>query len=276
MKRRSYAVLALFILPAAVAADLLPRRPSHEREWVVEQSRLPQVRVHDGVVSISGARDFRHHAGAPPEVRWFEGEWAASDVQRVWFALSPFSARFRALAHPFLSFEFADGRFLAVSVEARREIGESFSAVAGLRRRFETIMVIGSEEDLLGLRAVAWGDPLYLFPVRTTPEQARDLFLLLMERAQQLEASPEFYNTATNNCTTNLIAPINTLTNDDRRIGRRIALMPGYAYETAFERGWIDTQLTMEEARRAFHVNDRVTAALGRPTFSRDVRHAAR
>jgi hypothetical protein len=265
-------VLVVLLAPLGLAADVLPRRPSHDREWVVEQARMPRVSMHGDTVVIEDIRDFRHHADRQSDERWFAGSYDAGAVTRVWFVLSPFSARFRALAHPFLSFEFEDGRFLAVSVEARKETGESYSALWGLVRRFETMVVIGTEEDLLGLRADAWDDPLYLFPVKVTREQARALFVLLMERTQQLERTPEFYNTATNNCTTNLIAPINTLTTDDRRVGRRVGVMPGYAYETAYERGWIDTDLPLEAARRAFHVNERVRAAIGRPDFSAAVR----
>jgi hypothetical protein len=272
-KRKRNAVAALLLaLPLAIAADLAPRQPSHDRTWVPEQLRLPRVGIDGDVVRIADVRDFRHRAGAAADQHWFDDQWSAAGVRRIWFALSPFNAKLRALAHPFLSFEFDDGRFLAVSIEARKEPGESYSAVRGLLRRYETIMVIGTEEDLLGQRAVAWGDPLYLFPVRATREQARALFELLMARAQQIEAQPEFYNTVTNNCTTNLIAPINTLTSDDRRIGRRIGLMPGYAYETAYERGWIDTELGLDEARRAFYVNDRVQRAIDAPDFSLAIR----
>jgi hypothetical protein len=275
MKRTTKVLIALaLIAPAVLATDLLPRQPSHDRDWVEDQARLPRVRIDGSRIAVADVRDFRHHAGRPADVRWLTESYDADAVERVWFALSPFSARFRALAHPFLSFEFTDGRFLAVSIEARKEIGESYSALRGLFRRYETMMVIGTEEDLLGLRAAAWGDPLYLFPVRIDPDQARALFLLLMQRAQQLEQRPEFYNTATNNCTTNLIAPINTLTTDDRRIGRLVGLMPGYAYETAFQRGWIDTGLSLEEARRAYYVNDRVRNAIGREGFSDAVRRA--
>lgn len=278
MKRpRLRSVLVLLALVAAtsgawLAADVLPRRPLNDRTWVPEQARIPSVRVEGSTVHIADVRDFRHHADAPPDERWFNDTYDAAGVRRVWFVLSPFSARFRALAHPFLSFEFEDGRYLAVSVEARKEVGESYSAVGGLLRRFEAMIVMGTERDLLGLRAVAWGDPLYLFPVRATPEQAQALFVMLMERAQALEHTPEFYNTLTNNCTTNLIAPINALAADERRVRRRIGIMPGYAYETAYDRGWIDTELSLEAARRTFYVNDRVVGAIDAPDFSAAIR----
>lgn len=265
--------IGLLVLPLlALVADLAPRRPAGDRNWTAEQARIPRVVIAGDSVHITDVRDFRHHADRLPEQRWLHAAYRVGGVERVWFALSPFSSRFRALAHPFLSFEFSDGRFLAVSIEARKEVGESYSPLGGMLRRFETIMVIGTEQDLLGLRAVAWGDPLYLFPVRVSREQARALFTLLMERAQQLEAQPEFYNTVTNSCTTNLIAPINSLAADGRRVGRMIGLMPGYSYETAFGRGWIDTELPREAAREVFYANDRVRQFIDQPDFSALIR----
>lgn len=263
---------ASVLLLGGVAADVAPRRPSHERDWAAEQARMPGVRLDGSVVAIRDVRDFRHHADRGPDEAWFDAEYDAADVARVWFVLSPFNPRMRGLAHPFLSFEFDDGRFLAVSVEARKQAGETYGTVRGMLRRYETMVVIGTEQDLLGLRAVAWDDPLYVFPVRVTRQQAGELFTRMMERAAQLAAAPEFYNTITNNCTTNLIEPINEIAATGRRVGRTVGLLPGYSYEAAYRRGWIDSELPLEETRRLHRVNERVRTHMDAPDFSRRVR----
>jgi hypothetical protein len=244
--------------------------PSHDRPWQEGQERIARVRVVGDSVHIADLRDSRHFADGTSQTRWTEDSYRISDVERIWFALSPFSSRLRALAHPFLSFEMRDGRFVAVSVEARREVGETYSALRGLLPSYETIFVFGTEEDLLSLRAVAWDDPLYLFPIRVEAEQARELFVALLERAREIERQPEFYHTIANNCTTNLIRPINRMV--DRPVGWRVGLMPGYSFDEAYDRGWIDTDLPREAARSAHYVNDRVRKALGTPEFSRALR----
>ncbi|HSJ23386.1 MAG TPA: DUF4105 domain-containing protein [Longimicrobiales bacterium] len=266
------AAVACTIVLGGIAADVAPRRPSHDRNWTVEQARMPHVHIEGTTVAIRDVRDFRHHADGVTDEAWHDDAFDVNDVARVWFVLSPFSPRLRGLAHPFLSFEFNDGRFLAVSVEARKEVGESYSAVRGLMRRYETMVVIGTEADLLGLRAVAWQDPIYLFPVNVTKEQAADLFLRLMERARALHASPEFYHTVLNNCTTNLIDPINEIAAAERRVGRLVGLVPGYSYEAAYRRGWIDTDRPLEETRAAHLANDRIRRFVDEPDFSRLVR----
>ncbi len=255
-----------------VAADVLPRRASHERAWVAEQARLPIVRMDGEQARIRNIRDFRHSASGPPEQRWIDATYDIGAVERVWFALSPFAPRVKGIAHPFLSFEFADGRTLALSVEARKEVGESYSPLRGLARRYETMIVIGTEEDLLPLRVIAWDDPLYLFPVRITRAQAQHILRRLLVRAQEIEASPTWYNTLTNNCTTNLIEPINELAETDHRLGPLVGILPGYSVEAAWERGWIDSDRNLEETKRAHYVNDRIRAAVGKSDFSRAIR----
>jgi hypothetical protein len=245
-------------------------RPSHEREWIAEQAHLPAVRIHGDTVRVGNLRDFRHSAAGPPAVRWTEGVYDLSRLERVWFALSPFSPRFRGMAHPFLSFEFSDSQFVALSVEARKEIGEEYSVLKGLFRRYETMIVLGTEQDLLGLRGIAWDDPLYLYPVAVTAEQARELFLALLERAQQIEEAPEFYHTISNNCTTNLLAPVNQMT--ERKVRAVVGLLPGYSLDAAFARGWIDTDLPLGAARAAHRVNERIRAAIDSTDFSLRIR----
>lgn len=277
MKRllRGIAMLVLGILVivlAIIAIDVLRRRASHDRNWTREQARMPVVRVVGDDVTIRNIRDFRHHESGAPEERWIEASYDIAQVERVWFVLSPFVPRFAGIAHPFLSFEFADGRTLAVSVEARKEVGEVYSPLSGMLRRYETMMVIGTEDDLLALRVIAWDDPLYLFPVRVTPAQAQYLFRSLLARAQELEQTPTWYNTVTNNCTTAMVRAINALADDDADLGPLVGLLPGYSLEAAFERGWIDTELSLEETRRAHHANERIRAAIGRSDFSRAIR----
>lgn len=265
-------LLLLFLACAALALDVLPRRASHDRNWAAEQTRLPVVRIDGDLVRIENLRDFSHKVDGRTEARWTEATYDLASIERVWFALSPFVPRLKGIAHPFLSFEFADGRTLAVSVEARKEAGESYSPLRGLLRRYETMVVLGTEADLLSVRVIAWDDPLYFFPIRITREQGRHILRDLLTRAQEIERTPTWYNTLTNNCTTTIIASINELAPDDRRLGPLVGLLPGYSLEAAWKRGWIDSEQSLDETRVAHHANERIRAAIGHEDFSRAIR----
>src|SRR5690606_32796603 len=270
--RRAHLLTVLFGVLAAgavgVAADVLPRRPSHERTWVPEQARLPIVRMDGEQVRIRNIRDFRHSASGPPEVRWIEATYDLCSVERVWFALSPFAPRVKGIAHPFLSFEFADGRTLALSVEARKEVGESYSPLRGLARRYETMIVIGTEEDLLPLRVIAWDDPLYLFPVRITGE-ARYILRRLLVRAQEIE---------------DLVQHAHEQLHDEphrahqrARRNRPPARTTGRCPSRLLAGGGVGARLdrlgtAFRRNKRAHYVNDRIRAAVGSSDFSRAIR----
>ena len=185
--------------------------------------------------------------------------------------LAPFTRDWRGPAHSFLSFGFSDGQYISISVEARREAGQPYSLLKGALRQYELMYVIGEERDLIGLRAVAWDTPVYLYPMRATVEQVQGVFLGMLRRAQDLEHKPEFYNTFFNNCTTNILHAVNKIASPPIPYGLKIFL-PGYSDALAHERGLIDTELSLNAARERFLINTRAKAAIGQADFSFRIR----
>jgi hypothetical protein len=230
--------------------------------------------VGDEVV-VRSLRDFRYSPDEEPRVGYQDERFDLSEVQRVWFVLAPFAERFRGLAHSFVSFELSGGRFVAVSIEARREADEQYGIVGGMLRAFEMTYVVGTEEDLIGQRAVR-GDTLYLYPSVASPAQASELFLDMMTRARDLGEQPEFYNTFTNNCVTNLRDHVNRIAPDPLPWGWGI-LLPGYSDGWALKHGLLDTSLGLEEARRRFRVDQVAREALpSGQDFSATIREGMR
>ena len=272
MSVRPRRAIALTLLAAALGvwAWQLMLRPSNDRTWAPEQAVLPHVTIRGDTARVDRLRDFTHTSDTTAVQRYDSRTYDLRKVRRVWYVLSPFNPDWRGPAHSFFSFEFADSSFVSVSVEARREAGESFSTVWGALRQFELMVVVGSERDLIGLRAVTWADPVYLYPGRATPAQARALFVALLRRAESLERQPEFYNTLTNNCTTNLLDAINSIRETPIAYGPSV-LFPGYSDRLAYDEGLLDTDLPLDRARVAFRINDRAAAALA-PDFSQRIR----
>jgi hypothetical protein len=231
-------------------------RPSQERGWNLEQGRLATARVDGDVVTIRNVRNFRWGADDSVHAAWDVRRYDLTQVESVWYVLTPFSRAWRGPAHAFISFGFADGSFVSVSVEARRETGEAYSMIRGMLKRFEVMYVIGDERDLIQLRTNKHRDDVYLYPMRATPEQARRMFLGIVGRANQLAERPEFYNTIGNNCTTNLLAHVNDVASRRIRPDVRV-LLPGYSDQLAHGRGLIDTELPLAAARERFAITSR-------------------
>ncbi len=270
--RRAIA-LAVFASALGVGAWQLTLHPSNERTWAPEQAVLPHVTIVGDTVRVDRLRDFSHTSDTTAVRRYDSRTYDLRQIRRVWYVLSPFNPDWRGPAHSFFSFEFADSTFVSVSVEARREADEAFSVVGGAFRQYELMVVVGSERDLIGLRAVTWNDPVYLYPGRATPAQARALFVALLRRAQALERQPEFYNTLANNCTTNLLDAINSVRETPIAYGLPV-LFPGYSDELAYDEGLLDTDLPLDRARAAFQINDRAAAAARAPDFSQRIRQS--
>jgi hypothetical protein len=98
----------------------------------------------------------------------------------------------------FLSFIFDNAPPLSVSIETRPEVGEGFDPLASMFKQFELIYVIGDERDIVGLRTNHRDEEVFLYHTVISPEFARRLFMLYVERINELADHPEFYHLLSN------------------------------------------------------------------------------
>ena len=178
-------------------------------------------------------------------------------VDSIWFGVQEFSS-FQGLAHTFVTFGFRNGdawKYVSVSVEIRKEEGEVFSPVSALYRQFELMYVVGEERDLLGQRAIAREDVVYLYPMRASREQMKQMFLDVADRMNGLADHPEFYHTFTSNCTNNLVYHLNRLTPGIVRSSSLGIVFPGYSDRVAFNLGLIDTDQGFQETKQRYRVD---------------------
>jgi Domain of unknown function (DUF4105) len=241
-------------------------RPRNDRAWVPEQSRVPTATIAGNIVTIRAVRDFDWITAGDPVQRWDDRTYDLDRIESVWFVLTPFAEDWRGPAHAFLSFGFSDSQYVAISVEARKEVGETYSLWKGMLKRFELMYVVADERDLIGLRALRQGDDVYVYPIRATQEAVRELFVAMVRTASGLADRPEFYGTLRNNCTTRILRHVNAVVPRHIRYDWRV-LLPGYSDELAWDRGLIDTTLPLDSARMFFRVNDRVRATIDAPDF---------
>lgn len=268
--RRAIAGSVAVVLIAALIAwrSISPRS---DRAWIDEQAVMPRVAVDGHMVRIGNVRTFRFTARHEFATSYAERAYDLDKLESVWYVLTPFSLRWRGPAHSFVTFGFSDSQFVAVSVEARREPGENYDVLTGLFKRYELMYVVGDERDLIGQRAAFGTDRVYLYPIKAKPEQMRAMFLSMLDRANRLREHPEFYNTLTNNCTSNVIAHVNDVKPGTVATGIK-TILPGYTDEVAYGLGLIDTRMTLEQARDRYLINDRARKYLNDSLFSFRIR----
>jgi hypothetical protein len=132
---------------------------------------------------------------------------------------------------------------LGVTIEARREDGEPYSALRGIFNAFELSYVWASARDLLIRRAVMLDHETFVYPVEMTDAQKQSLLRRLLQRTEELETTPRFYNTITSNCTNELAkaagfnwAPAYILTGRSDEYLFRRGIIPGASFERAHTR----------------------------------------
>lgn len=262
-----------------VGFALVPARA--DREWAPDLVRASYATFAGPLVTVHDVRDFRYRSTSDFDPHWYDATYDTRDLLTGYFVVEPFSG-FYGAAHTFVSFRFRpraapiDGsrdRFLAVSVETRRERGEHFSVLRGLLKGYELAYVAGDERDLIDLRVRFRHDDVYVYPVAATHERLVAYFLDIVRRMTALRGRPEYYDALRSNCTTNLASHLERITDVDvPRLDRRL-LLPADSDSLALELGLIDATGDLASLRRRFRVPPEVADEVaGRAGYSQRIR----
>jgi len=248
--------------------------PSNVRNWSPDQRVLPYAEFHGSEVTVHNIRNCKYFDEDVYVVNHDDRSYNLSDLKAVDFFMVPFEDM-PSLAHTMLSFEFrppqADPQYLAVSVEIRKEKGESFAVWKGSARQYELTYVVADERDVVQLRTNQRGEQVYRYRTTATPEMSRRLLVDVLGRVNELASRPEFYDTVTNNCTTNIVRHINRIKPDRIHYDVRI-LLPGYSDKLAYDQGLIEPHGTFEQTKARALINPLALAAAGRDDFSQAIR----
>ena len=228
--------------------------PSNDRDWSPDQAVLSYAEFDGNLVTVHNIRNSQYRTTEDYTVRYYDKTFDLDKLDSVDFIVVPFPG-FESLAHTMLSFGFAGKDYLCVSVEVRKEKGEQYAAFDGLMNQFEIMYVVADERDLIGLRTNYRMHDVHLYPTQAKPEQARALFMDVFGRVNKLARQPEFYNTLTNNCTTNIVRHVNRLWPDRVPTDYR-SMLPGHTARLAYDLGLLDTDTSFERTRLAARVNE--------------------
>lgn len=274
------ALAAFFVRPAwvaalgcaALSAMLLlwwgTVRPSNDRDWQVDVARAPWTERNGDLLTIHGVRNFRYRSPDDFDPRWEDRTYDLSKIVGLDLALSYWGPT--AIAHAIMIWEFADGQFLPISIETRKEKGEEYSALAGFFRKYEIVYVPADEHDLVLLRTNHRRENVYLYRLATSPGNARRLLEVYAADMDRLAKQPEFYNAVTTNCTTQVFRNF-------RALGIPVPLdwrifANGHLDELLWEIGAISREAPFDEIRHRSSIDDRAHACGDVPEYSSRIR----
>jgi hypothetical protein len=261
-------LLAAILPVVAVALWWASIAPSNFRNWTPDVARTARAIFHDSCVTIQSLRNFKYRSESDYDQRWETRTYNLDRIRGVDLFLSFWGPI--QIAHTIASWEFDDGQHLAISIETRKEEGQSYSAIRGFFRQYELYYVVADERDLVGLRTNYRGEQVYLYRIRVSASQARALLVDYLSEVNYLADHPQWYNALTQNCTTSIRGHAQN-TGSGGPLDWRL-LANGYLDELLYERGQIDTRLPFDELRARSNITERAKAAGESPDFSADIR----
>lgn len=245
-------------------------KPSHERVWADDVARLLEARVEGDRVVLRNVRNFDWRSETDYTPRWETREYDLSQLRSADLILSYWMGP--AIAHTLVSFDFGAGGRVVLSLEIRKERHESFSAIGGFFRRFESVIIAADERDIVRTRSNARGEDVYLYRLAASPQALRQLFLGYMARAEALRRAPAFYNTLTSNCTT-IVFDLARQIVPGLPLDYRL-LLSGYFAEYAYDQGGLAPGFDYATLHALGHINARALQADAHPAlpFSQAIR----
>ncbi len=264
--RRWWAVLLFAACFAGVFGWWTTLVPSNDRDWAADVARTAGGTVDGDRLVVRNVRNFRWRSDTDFDAQWETRSYDLTRLKTVDLLTSYWAGE--AIAHVMLSFGFADDQYLVFSIEIRKEKAESYSPVAGFFRNYELAFVAADERDVIGVRTNVRGEDVRIYRLRMPPVLARRLLLEYVDEANDIAATPRFYNTLTANCTTQVFRMVRVL-QPGLPLDYRV-LLSGYVPDYVYDLGALDTGTPFAALRQRSHVGGK-TASVD-PDFSSRIR----
>jgi Domain of unknown function (DUF4105) len=244
-------------------------KPRNEGDWQPDVAQLAWAEGNGDEVILHNIRNNDYRTETDYTARWETRTVRISQIIGLDLAINYWGSPW--MAHPIASFQFADAPPVCFSIETRKQLGQTYSAIGGFYRQFALIYIVADERDVIRLRTnYRHGEDVYLYRTAMTPSQARERFHEYLRSLNDIREHPRWYNAVTTNCTTSI--------RDQHPTADRIPwdwrlLLNGKADELMFERGTIVTAgLPFAQLKAGSLINTRAKAAEGMPNFSELIR----
>ncbi|MHC4988012.1 MAG: Lnb N-terminal periplasmic domain-containing protein [Planctomycetota bacterium] len=243
---------------------------SNHRDWQTDVAVLPYADIDGNTITLHNIRNFDYISIEDYTPAYYDktvqlGQLQTADLFLIYWGPT-------LIAHTIISFGFEDGRYVAISIETRKEEGEGYSAIKGFFKQFELTYVVADERDVVRLRTNYRKEDVYLYRLQLEPEFIQEVFLDYFKTINRLVEEPKWYNALTHNCTTTIRGhskPYNPNSKFDWRM-----LANGLIDQMGYERGSIDNTLPFEELKKKSLINERAKTADQDMDFSQRIRES--
>lgn len=245
----STAGIAVAAIVVAFFASLSMATPRLDRDWTENLAVMPKVTMNQESFALDPVMDWSYNADGPATKGSTTFAAKFADLKNIWLMVEPQPGQPYA-AHTLLLFEFSNDRVVGLTVEARLEKDEIYSAIDGMLNKYELAYMWNTAKELLTRRAVFLKKDIYVYPLTLSPEQRQSFLRSLLDRSVDIQIHPRFYNTFASNCTNELAKAaklawhpswILTGYSPQRLFGLKI--IPGATFEAAKEQARMDKEI---------------------------------
>jgi hypothetical protein len=258
---------ALLVLNLAVVGIFFSLRPSNTRHWQAPGERLARADINGNRVIIHNVRNFDYRSVTNFTERWETRGYDLDHLTGVDFYLNHWGSPY--IAHTMMSFIFDNAPPLCISIEARYEVGEEYSAIKGFFRHYEIFYVLADERDVVRVRSNYRKESVRLYQLRAPLNLVRLVLLDYLKSVNQLDTRPEFYNALTENCTTSIRRHTHPFFHG--KWNWRL-LINGSIDQLLYDNNGISHALPLAELRTLSDIGERAMKADRDPDFSAKIR----
>ena len=256
------------LLFGGVLAWWMTLSPTNDSDWQPDVAQKAWADIQGDEVTFHNVRNCDYRTETEYTPHWETRTVGISQITGIDLAIDYWGSPW--IAHPIVSFQFTDAPPLCFSIETRRKLGQTYSAIEGLYRQFELIYIVADERDVIRVRTNYRDEDIYLYHTTISPARARERFLEYIHSLNALRNKPRWYNAITTNCTTSIRTqhPPKERIPWDWRI-----LLNGKGDELMYERHFIVTDgLPFAELKSRSLIDTRARAANDSPDFSQLIR----
>lgn len=261
--------LAAIGILTAVMGWWFTLKPGNDGDWQPDVAQTASAEVHGDEITFHHVRNCEYRTLTDFTPHWETRTVNLSKLTGVDMAINYWGSPY--MAHPIVSFQFSDAPPLCFSIETRKQVGQSYSAIGGLYRQYELIYIVSDERDVIRVRTnYRKNEDIYLYRINISPERARERFMEYVTSLNSLREKPRWYNAITTNCTTSIRSQHSRM---DRAKWDWRMLLNGKGDELMYERGAFRTGgLTFEDLKKRSLINQAARAANDAPDFSTRIR----
>jgi hypothetical protein len=222
-------------------------------------------------VRLTGFRNFKYRSQGDFIEHYEEREVSLDHLSSVDLFLSYWTMG--PVGHTFVSFNFDNAPPVCISIETRPEEGEGFAPIASIFKEYELFYAVGDERDLVRVRTNHRDEEVYLYKMKSPPEAVKRLFLVYLERINELADRAEWYYLFRQNCTLNIVRYKNAAGREGSFDIRHF--LNGWIDRYFYDTGMVDTSTTFAELREISHINEvaeSADASLSAEEYSRLIR----